>query len=841
VSYETNVGSEFYSPVLSESIRYDRATAYFSAKALAHYSKGLEVFARRPKTRHRLIISTEISEDDYNMIRSGYDLRAEIQQEQLERLRETITLDEEKDISNLSYLISLGVIEVKMAYTRKGIFHDKFGIVEDAAGNMIMFKGSNNETEAAISSNFESFDITCSWLSSEFDRQKIDKFQSMFDRLWEGEYNGVISLDMGQAIREDIMKFNKGRLIIDERQLRRDFLFLDHFQDTLFIEADPGFIEEYTRTYQYKWHLKKYVSSVDGGRIIFRDDLKTGEYKTIKRSLEQDSEKYGFGYSSSKRLDDHIESKEMHIVSRSRVGVEIRSQDMKFRDQYETYKAVVDENMARMLRDKQMWDSFFMCAMQKSGNFSVPGSGKTASVLGMYAYLRAKGRVSRIVVVGPKNSFGSWIDEFNKCFDGKETLRLFDCHDPRFRTSSDKLNALRLDSGNKNLLLFNYESLKTYEKVLKECIIDGQTMLVFDEVHRIKAVDGVHSLPALSISEQASYITVLTGTPIPNTYLDIYNLLHILYDNEYGDFFGFSQSELRNPQEGVRRSINQKIKPFFCRTTKSQLDVPPPNEDEIVYADPTPLENELFKAVEQKYGQNFFTLFIRLLQMESDPKMLLHSIDEQDLEGLELSDEEIVGDASPLKEYETIIDSIGVSSKTKECISTVKRLHDKGRTVIIWCVFVHTILNLERLLSLEGMRVKVIHGSVDYTMREEIIAGFKNKEYDVLISNPHTLAESVSLHTVCHDAVYFEYSYSLVHLLQSKDRIHRLGLADGQYTQYTFLRSVFDTGSGRFSMDKEIYDRLVMKENMMLRAIDGDTLEVIPSAKDDLEAIFKKF
>ena len=30
-----------------------------------------------------------------------------------------------------------------------------------------------------------------------------------------------------------------------------------------------------------------------------------------------------------------------------------------------------------------------MCAMQKSANFSVPGSGKTASVLGMYAYLRA--------------------------------------------------------------------------------------------------------------------------------------------------------------------------------------------------------------------------------------------------------------------------------------------------------------------------------------------------------------------------------------------------------------------------------------------------------------------
>ena len=41
-SYEDNLGEQFYSPVLSESVHYDRATAYFSAKALANYAMGLE-------------------------------------------------------------------------------------------------------------------------------------------------------------------------------------------------------------------------------------------------------------------------------------------------------------------------------------------------------------------------------------------------------------------------------------------------------------------------------------------------------------------------------------------------------------------------------------------------------------------------------------------------------------------------------------------------------------------------------------------------------------------------------------------------------------------------------
>lgn len=36
-------------------------------------------------------------------------------------------------------------------------------------------RGSNNETRAAIKDNFESFDLTCSWLASDFDAGKIEK------------------------------------------------------------------------------------------------------------------------------------------------------------------------------------------------------------------------------------------------------------------------------------------------------------------------------------------------------------------------------------------------------------------------------------------------------------------------------------------------------------------------------------------------------------------------------------------------------------------------------------------------------------------------------------------
>ena len=39
---ESNVAKDFYNPVLSHTISYDRVSGYFSAKALASYAKGLQ-------------------------------------------------------------------------------------------------------------------------------------------------------------------------------------------------------------------------------------------------------------------------------------------------------------------------------------------------------------------------------------------------------------------------------------------------------------------------------------------------------------------------------------------------------------------------------------------------------------------------------------------------------------------------------------------------------------------------------------------------------------------------------------------------------------------------------
>ena len=57
----------------------------------------------------------------------------------------------------------------------------------------------------------------------------------------------------------------------------------------------------------------------------------------------------------------------------------------------------------------------------------------------------------------------------------------------------------------------------------------------------------------------------------------------------------------------------------------------------------------------------------------------------------------------------------------------------------------------------------------------------------VLLSNPATLGEGVSLHQVCNDAVYVDRDFAAGRFMQSLDRIHRLGLAPDTVTRITVL------------------------------------------------------
>ena len=206
--------------------------------------------------------------------------------------------------------------------------------------------------------------------------------------------------------------------------------------------------------------------------------------------------------------------------------------------------------MIRRLKEPQLWNAFHIVNLWRAANFSVPGAGKTTIVYGAFAYLNSKeiNAVDKIIMIGPKNSFYSWKDEFINNFGEKKELKVLDIQDEKLKNAKQRNYEIRNSSGNKNLILINYESLPAMEKSLLD-ILNNRTMLVFDEEHKIKSINGIRANIALELAKKVKYKVVLTGTPIPNGYQDIYNCLKILYPDEYDYMFNFKIKELQKPSD----------------------------------------------------------------------------------------------------------------------------------------------------------------------------------------------------------------------------------------------------------------------------------------------------
>ena len=836
-TYEVeSIAETFYIPLFKNSKEIDRVSCYFSSKALALYASGLEQFISKPGSRYRLIVSEDISREDYEAIKSGEQAFERYDPIFIERLREDLTINESDRLGTLVDLIEAGVVEFRIAFVDEGLFHSKWAyVIGDDSEEMVMV-GSNNETEAAIKKNYEEFDFR--------DYYETDNFKEKFELMWENKREGFIVVKPSQTIWSELKQHSSShRIQIDPDKLK-NCIILD-LKDEQIVLINK--LDESPSTYEIvqRSKISFFVKSRDPS-IVFKDGLTYLEFRKIINGMAEFCKNKGIAFFVTDCLQDYINSHDLIIEKRRGLGLDIKAHHSNVIPQFVEYKTVVDSMMKRKLFDKQMWDSFFMYAMKKAGNFSVPGSGKTASVLGVYAFLKNKEDLRRMIVICPLNAFDSWINEFKECFG-----YIPDTFDARDYSGDNALSTFYRRYGSSELILINYDSLLKYSEALsKNAIEDG--LLIFDEGHYIKNTDAQRTKGAIVVSQNATRTLILTGTPMPNSYEDLYSLLNILFPDEYKAFFRYDRSTLRSPSDVVISDMNRKLQPFYVRTSKDDLGVPAANDDLTLHIGVSEEEQRLYDSICDSHIDNPLTLIIRILQAESDPMMLMTNEVPEDI--VQDFDEVPMGESTTLESemkkevlipelsgLEPLVNRIGITSKTRNCIEIVSKLVSEGKTVVIWCIFRRSIVNLSELLKDRGIRCNVVDGTVEIKDRPGIIDGFKNKEFDVLITNPHTLAESISLHTVCHDTVYFEYSYNLVHLLQSKDRIHRLGLSKGQYTQHRFLMTDYAQDGETKSLDEQIYARLKYKEDLMKDAIESGRLETaVSSSEEDLQEIFMK-
>ncbi|MFG2914589.1 DEAD/DEAH box helicase [Kitasatospora sp. NPDC048298] len=419
----------------------------------------------------------------------------------------------------------------------------------------------------------------------------------------------------------------------------------------------------------------------------------------------------------------------------------------------------------------QLRDAAQLLSLGHGANFSVPGAGKTRVSLAVYAAMREQGLAKRLLVVGPKSAYEAWQSESQLCFHTP----------PRIAVMG------RTPDYGAEVLLVNYERLSRAVPGLALWLGAAPSMLVLDEAHRMKlGANGTYGSACLALGPTASRRLILTGTPAPNGARDLENLLSFVWP-------GRGKRVVSDAVRGGDLAYASTVlRPLFTRTTKRELGLPP-FEPRVRYVSLPPIHREVYEALKGNFSPraeasrgNIEALgraALRLLMAATSPALLVEGSSPYEPLAYRVPPLEAAADES-LYALLRDLPSYELSPKFQEAVQIVAANAAAGRKTIVWTTFVRNITTLAELLS--PYSPAVVHGGT--ADREEEIRRFReDPDCMVLLSNPATLGEGISLHHVCHDAVYVDRDFMAGRFLQSLDRIHRLGLAPGTETRVTVL------------------------------------------------------
>lgn len=573
--------------------------------------------------------------------------------------------------------------------------------------------------------------------------------------------------------------------------------------------------------------------------------------------------KYGFSEaqseSSEKVVQDYYEE-EKRFEEFSKKALQIRNNKCDAGEFGRFTQSVAELLTARSLYPLQLLSAYHMAFSQNACNFSVPGAGKTSIVYGAYAYLHNlpadnPKHIDQLLIIGPLSSFGPWELEYEECFGRvPKSKRLVGGVN-----KADKQDYL-ISKHPAELTLISYASLISLQKEIGFFLRTNRVMVVLDEAHKAKnSSGGIIAQTVLEMSKYSKSRIVLTGTPAPNGYEDVYNMFKFIWPNK--NVMGFEVNQLRDitatgDQARVDRLIDS-ISPYFIRIRKSDLNIPPATVHPPIYVPMGPLQQRIYDFVEKKYMDEFMAdgtvdtssrfkaalaqaRTIRLMQAASDPAMLKAPLRNF------FEDEEF-----PIEAYQAIDDSDVLKSildyeateVPAKYVAVKKLVNDilaSNGKVVIWATFIHTIHGLKQYLESQGIPCQELYGATpveregidddEFVLtREKIVKVFQQPDcpFKVIIANPFAVAESISLHKACHNAIYIERSFNAAHFVQSKDRIHRYGLKPGTVTNYYYVLS-------RDTVDETIDIRLTEKERRMTEIMESKPIPLFNNISEDL-------
>lgn len=491
------------------------------------------------------------------------------------------------------------------------------------------------------------------------------------------------------------------------------------------------------------------------------------------------------------------------------LGVDIDDEDVA-----ENLACTAEAGFTRKLLPEQARAVARLVKTRSGANFSVPGSGKTTMTYAVFAHLRARGIVDRMLVVAPLAAHEAWVEEAVECFSSTSRPRV----------------AVRPTTWPRRMevVVQNYERAAAggAGARARAWAAGHRVLVVYDEAHRAKrGAEGLHGRAARDLADIGACRLVLTGTPMPNSEDDLAAVLDLAWPG--------------NGERLARGDLAAQAPRTWARLTKADLGLAPVELTvERLVLDPS--HRKIYDVVVAQdrllAGAGLFEArpdlatraVMRLLAVASNPALL----DGRESR-LQWPTDVTARLDQPLTSEDDLQRLLAQCRPVKllRAAEVAAEHHRRGQKLLIWTTFVGNVAELARLLEPYGCATVAGATPVDdpraATDRVRELARFRGDERcTVLVATPQTLGEGISLHRACQAQLHLDRGFNAGLYLQALDRTHRVGMPPGTTARATVLvaRDTIDE-----SVDQAVRDKVAA----MRRVLDDPSLALLSLPEEE--------
>lgn len=427
------------------------------------------------------------------------------------------------------------------------------------------------------------------------------------------------------------------------------------------------------------------------------------------------------------------------------------------------------------------------------------GLGKTLQVLSFLdwsvEYQSEIGSNKPNLLVAPVTLLENWENEFQ---------RFFDPHVVLVRYYGKEAGQIRLqDLGNKCVVLTTYETLRSKQLILGRV---NWFSAVLDEAQRIKTPGTMVTNAAKAIN--AEFKVAMTGTPVENSWMDLWCLSDFIAPGLLGSAKEFNQKynlSLKDENADVKAlgdEIRAQLGIYLKRRTKSQILTDLPSKTAVFLPHEMPsvqvnrYDEELDYYKKNKGSLNQILTTISKLRMISDHPFLT------------LEPEEI--HAASTQEL------IKSSAKMLVTVSILEQIRDLDEKVILFSPY-EKVQNILSRIVIEYFKipVSIINGQTatietdGKLSRQKLIDKFQAVDgFNIIIMSPIAAGYGLNV-TGANHVIHFTRHWNPAKENQATDRVYRIGQIKPVHIYYPMA-----VIAGKETFDQKLDGLLRMKNQL---------------------------